>query len=101
MVAFERIFGATVFFDTDSLTRAAKVSPTVTVHLSARSPNLVQPDQRVVGENLENVIVLSDEFYQEIVAHPIPTDLDAVKVLAAAPALLGLFMWFWDATQLA
>jgi putative ABC transport system permease protein len=37
--------------------------------------------------------VLSDEFYQEIIAHPIPTDLEAVKVLAGAPAVLELFMW--------
>ncbi len=26
-------------------------------------------------------------------AHPIPTDLEAVKVLASAPAVLDLFMW--------
>ena len=26
-------------------------------------------------------------------AHPIPTDLEAAKVLAAAPAVLDLFMW--------
>ncbi len=37
--------------------------------------------------------MLSDEFYQEVIAHPIPTDLEAVKVLAAAPAVLDLFMW--------
>jgi len=41
----------------------------------------------------ENVIVLSDEFHQEVSGHPIPTDLEAVKVLAAAPAVLDLFMW--------
>jgi hypothetical protein len=29
----------------------------------------------------------------EILAHPIPTDVDAVKVLAFAPAVLDLFMW--------
>jgi replication initiator protein len=39
------------------------------------------------------VIVLSDEFYREIIAHPIPADLEAVKVLAGAPAVLDLFMW--------
>ena len=39
------------------------------------------------------MIVLSDEFYREITAHPIPADLEAVKVLAAAPAVLDLFMW--------
>jgi hypothetical protein len=39
------------------------------------------------------VIVLSDEFYQEVIGHPIPTDLETVKVLAAVPAVLDLFMW--------
>jgi len=41
----------------------------------------------------DNVTVLSDEFYQEITAHPNPADLAAVRVLSAAPATLDLFMW--------
>jgi len=36
---------------------------------------------------------LSDEFYREISAHPIPTDLEAVKALSDSPAVLDLFMW--------
>ncbi|MBV9156050.1 MAG: hypothetical protein JO097_07290, partial [Acidobacteriaceae bacterium] len=52
-----------------------------------------EPGQYPVSAQFENVIVLSDEFYREIVAHPIPADLEAVKVLAAAPAVLDLFMW--------
>jgi hypothetical protein len=51
------------------------------------------PGQYPVSDQFENVIVLSDEFYREIVAHPIPADLEAVKVLAGAPAALDLFMW--------
>jgi hypothetical protein len=51
------------------------------------------PQQYPRSDQFENVIVLSDEFYREIVAHPIPADLEAVKVLAAAPAVLDLFMW--------
>ena len=50
-------------------------------------------DQTVLSDEFENVIVLSDEFYAEITAHPIPTDLEVVKVFAAAPAVLDLFMW--------
>jgi len=38
------------------------------------------------------VIVLSDEFYREITAHPIPADLEAVKVLAGAPAALSPYV---------
>ena len=51
------------------------------------------PDQRTLSSEFENVIVLSDEFYQELIAHPVPNDLEAIKVLAASPAVLDLFMW--------
>ncbi len=89
--AFERIFGATMFFSTEKTSSAATV-----IHRSrfnflreaeiwySRSASLVAG---------ENIITLSDEFYKELNAHPIPTDLEAVKVFAAAPGLLDLFMW--------
>jgi len=41
----------------------------------------------------QNMIVLSDEFYREILSHPIPTDLEAAKALSSSPAALDLFMW--------
>jgi len=41
----------------------------------------------------ENEIRLSEAFYDEISAHPIPTDLKAVKALASSPGALDLFMW--------
>lgn len=95
VAAFERIFGATIFFGTDSMTAKAKVVQRSRFNFlrEARIWYDRRPDQRVIGEKFENVIVLSDEFYDEILAHPIPTDLDAVNVLAAAPAALDLFMW--------
>ena len=46
-----------------------------------------------MSDEFDNVVVLSDEFYTEIMAHPIPTDLEAVKVLASAPGVLDLFVW--------
>lgn len=42
---------------------------------------------------LENIVVLSEEIYAEALAHPIPCDLEAVSVLASAPAVLDLFLW--------
>src|SRR2546425_1733847 len=51
------------------------------------------PDQTVPSGHYENVVVLSEEFYREVLAHPIPTDLEAIKVLSGAPAVLDLFMW--------
>ena len=95
VTAFERIFGATIFFGTDTLSGTARV-----VQLSRFSFfNEAQiwysrdPEQYPVSDQFENVIVLSDEFYREITAHPIPAALEAVKVLAGAPAVLDLFMW--------
>ena len=41
----------------------------------------------------QNRIVLSEEFYREIQAHPIPTDLEAAKALSSSPPTLDLFMW--------
>ena len=41
----------------------------------------------------ENEIVLSDEFFREVMAHSIPTDLEAAKALSSSPAALDLFMW--------
>lgn len=95
MAAFERIFGATIFFGTEALNSKARV-----VHRSRfnffREAQIWydrEPREQLLSEEFQNVIVLSDEFYAEIVDHPIPTDLEAVKVLSAAPAVLDLFMW--------
>src|SRR5207253_655325 len=49
--------------------------------------------QRDLSDCFANVIVLSDRFHQEIAAHPIPTDLEAVRLLASARAVLDLFIW--------
>ncbi len=95
IAAFERIFGATIFFGTDTFAGGAKV-----VHWS-RFNFLTEAtiwydrkaSQKPQSEAFENVIVLSHDFYQELNAHPIPTDLNAVRVLSSSPAALDLFMW--------
>lgn len=93
--AFERIFGATIFFGTDTLRGTAKVvqRSRFSFFREAQIWYSRDPEQYPVSDQFENVIVLSEEFYREIVAHPIPADLEAVKVLAASPAVLDLFMW--------
>jgi hypothetical protein len=51
------------------------------------------PEQRLLPGDCQNMIVLSDEFYREILDHPIPTDLEAAKAFPSSPANLDLFMW--------
>ena len=74
VVAYERIFGATIFFGTDTITGKAKLVERSRFHFlrEARIWYHRRPEQTVLSEHFENVIVLSDEFYQEITAHPIP-----------------------------
>jgi hypothetical protein len=94
VAAFQRIFGATIFFGTDSKLGRARV-----VHM-ARFAFLQEAQiwcnrgaERVPSQGFENIIVLSSEFYEEVLTHPIPVDLDAVRVLSGAPAVMDLFMW--------
>jgi hypothetical protein len=95
VAAFERIFGATIFFGTDTLNGRAKVvqRSRFSFFNEAQIWYSRDPDQCPLSDEFENIIVLSDQFYQEITADPIPADLEAVKVLAGAPAILDLFMW--------
>ncbi|MBL8238939.1 MAG: replication initiator protein A [Bryobacterales bacterium] len=91
VAAFERIFGATMFFSTERSAAASTVVHRGRFHF-LREAEIWHSRSAEVPSN-ENVITLSDEFYSEIASHPIPADLEAVRVLAAAPALLDLFLW--------
>ncbi len=93
--AFERIFGATIFFGTENMLPKAKVVQRTRLSFfrEAQIWYSRDPQQCPIDDQFQNVIVLSDEFYREISSHPIPTDLEAVKALSDSPAVLDLFMW--------
>ncbi len=93
--AFERIFGATIFFGTDSSRSTSKVVHRARFNFLSEAQIWYErdPGQARLSEDFANVVVLSDDFYREIAAHPIPADIEAVKVLAASPAVLDLFVW--------
>ena len=95
VAAFERIFGATIFFGTDAFNGQAKIAQRSRFNFMREAQIWYSrsPEQRTLSADFENIIVLSDEFYREIVDHPVPNDLEAVKLLASAPAVLDLYMW--------
>jgi Plasmid encoded RepA protein len=93
VAAFERIFGATMFFGTESLSTTAKVVQRSWFNFLREAHIWYNRRNGNVPGEFGNMIILSDEFYQEVMAHPIPTDLEVVKVLAAAPAALDLYVW--------
>jgi len=76
VAAFQRIFGATIFFGTDTQRQKA-----IVVHQArfsfmseARIWYSRNSDQETLPYEFQNEIVLSGEFFREILAHPIPTD---------------------------
>src|SRR5262245_54944944 len=95
VAAFERIFGATIFFGTDSQMDAAAVFQQVRFNFmsEARLWCWRDGDQQALPEVGENEVVLSPEFYREITTHPIPTDLQAARTLSGSPAALDLYNW--------
>jgi hypothetical protein len=93
--SFKRIFGATIFFGTDTQCEKAAVVHQVRFNFmtEARIWYSRDPAQQTVSGECQNMVVLSDEFYREIHTHPIPADLEAAKALSSSPAALDLFMW--------
>jgi hypothetical protein len=56
------------------------------------------PEAKLLPGDCQNTIILSDGFYREILSHPIPTDLEAARVLSSSPAAHpGSFARSWKA----
>ena len=72
--AFQRIVGATIFFGTDTQREHAMVVHRARFNLMSETRIWYSrdPDQKLLPGDCQNVIVLSDEFYREILDHPIP-----------------------------
>jgi hypothetical protein len=89
------VFGATIFFGTNTQLKTAPVFHEVRFNFmsEARIWYGRDFDQPNLPGDCQNVIVLTSEFYREVTAHPIPTDLQAAKALSCAPAALDLFTW--------
>jgi hypothetical protein len=95
IAAFQRVFGATIFFGTDTQHQKAMVTHQARFNFmrEARIWYSRDPNQDTLPGGFENKIVLSDEFFREVITHSIPTDLEAAKALSSSPAALDLFMW--------
>jgi hypothetical protein len=95
VASFLRVFGATIFFGTDPRRRHATVVNQARFNFmsEARIWFARDPDQESLPSVGQNVIVLSGEFYGELIAHPIPADVQAAKALSSSPAAFDLYMW--------
>ncbi|MBV8863833.1 MAG: replication initiator protein A [Acidobacteriaceae bacterium] len=95
IASFQRVFGATIFFGTDTQREKVTVLQQTRFHFmqEARIWYAEEVKQKSLPGGLANEVVLSNEFFREVIAHSIPTDLEAAKALSSSPAALDLFMW--------
>jgi len=95
MAAFQRVFGATIFFGTD--TQRDKAAVVHKARFSFMSEARIwysrSSEQETLPCEFQNEIILSPEFFKEILEHPILTDMEAARALSCSPAALDLFTW--------
>jgi hypothetical protein len=94
MAGFERIFYATFFFCSDQHVGERAVVERHSFRF-VRDAHLWYSENRDDSHDdpSENVVVLSEEFWNEIHDHPIPVDLAVVRALADSPGNLDLYIW--------
>jgi hypothetical protein len=95
MEGFQRLFAATIFFGTNDQANATPVVDWARFHFFDRMHlwfNKAE-DESMDTPTIENSILLSEAFYEEIDQHRIPVEREAVAALANAPGVLDLYLW--------
>lgn len=93
---FERIFAASIFFGTDKDRASSQCFDLARFHFFDRMElwfNRAEPQDFPAPDQTENVVTLSDSFYEEVNQHPIPVERQVVASLANAPGLLDFYVW--------
>ena len=93
---FQRVFAATIFFGTRGQVKGATFIEMARFQFFDRMKlwfNTEEQNPPIARESFENTIMLSEAFYNEISAHPIPVERTVISALANAPGVLDFYMW--------
>lgn len=92
---FQRIFAATIFFGTSDEPGGKLLLDWARFHFFDRLHLWFHHDEpaRTPPSSADNLIVLSEAFYDEIDQHRIPVEREVVALLAYAPGVLDLYVW--------
>ena len=94
--AFKRVFGATIFFGTEENSAANKLLDWTRFHFLDRMKLWCGTGDRssaAEAKSEDNVITLSEFFYNEIEQHRIPVEREVVASLAHASGILDFYLW--------
>jgi hypothetical protein len=90
---FKRVFASTIFFGTDEQLATAEVWDFSRFCFFDRLRLWNNKADQADAAEEKNLIVLSEAFWTEVRAHPIPIDRDIVRSFANAPGTLDFYMW--------
>jgi hypothetical protein len=93
---FHRIFAATIFFGTDDQPNRTRLIDRARFHFFDRMRlwfNHHEPEPSASDASNENLVSLSEAFYQEIDQHRIPVEREVIAALAHAPGMLDFYVW--------
>jgi hypothetical protein len=95
MEGFQRIFAATIFFGTTDDAAGKPLLDWARFHFFDRLHLWFHHDESATSAppTAENLIVLSEAFYDEIDQHRIPVEREVVALLVNAPGVLDLYVW--------
>jgi hypothetical protein len=95
MEGFQRIFAATILFGTNNENKGTLVVDWARFHFLDRMHlgyHNAEKDS-IAHPTIENSILLSETFYEEIDRHRIPVEREVVATLANAPGVIDLYLW--------
>jgi Plasmid encoded RepA protein len=89
--AFRRIFSSTIYFGVSP--GHAGTIECARVHFFDALDLWFWPRPMQGRQHAENIVVLSEAFWDEVRTHPIPVRRQVVCALAASPGCLDLYLW--------
>ena len=88
--SFQRVFASTIYFGSD---KPASVWDCARFNYFDRVRLWRSLDSHESPNNGENTVILSEAFYQELRAHPVPVEREVVRALAHSAGALDFYMW--------
>ena len=94
MGGFERIFSATITWKVEGRERGAKFVDKARMLVLDRLRLWYEDDiENTGGQAHENEVTLSEQFFDEVIEHPIPVDMTVVRSLKDSPSDLDFYLW--------
>jgi len=101
MDGFKRVFASTIFFGTDEQRGSAAAWDFARFCFFDRLRLWNSQADAPANDAKENMIVLSEAFWNEVRAHPIPLNREIVRAFTHAPGTLDFYMWLaWRSFKL-